>query len=169
MNDPQPDLPWAPIARWVRLYSWAQVLFLASLVGFIHLLPAVGHPWSSCLVDATGASDWRCVVFFHLYEVPLVAFFAYHLHYGLRRVTRATLPYYTALTLFQVLLLVVFVTFECRTMFEAFAHGRGDTEIAILLAACTGMIVDAVLGTYVAFARLLPAALDARRFGATAS
>jgi hypothetical protein len=144
----------------VRLYSWAQVLFLASLVGLLHGFPLLGFPWSSCLVEGTRATDWLCVAFFHLYEVPLAAFFAWHAWLGFRRFSPATLSQYTAVTLFQVTLLVVFVTFESRTMLEALAHHRPAWEIAAVFGGCAGMIVDCVLGGYTVFARLVPAALD---------
>ncbi len=152
-----PPGEWDRLVRWIKLYSWVQVGFLAILVGTSHFFPLIGKQWSSCLVRGTGATDWACVAFYHLYEIPLAVLFTYHACVGLARITRARLPYYTFLTLFQIVMLFVFVTFESKTLLDALAHQAPTWEIAVFFFACGGMIADSILGFYVVFAKLLPA------------
>lgn len=154
---------WDRLTRTIKLYSWAQVAFLAILIGSLHAVPLLGKSWSSCLVAGTGATDWWRVLFYHLYEIPLAVLFIYHAYYGFKKVTRATLPYYTFLTLFQVVVLFVFVTFESNTLLDAMAHSAEAWEIAVIFAGCTGMLVDSILGFYVAFFHVLPAYLSTLR------
>ena len=160
------DLPpgaWESLTLWIKLYSWAQVAFLTLLVGSLHFFPLIGKQWSSCLAHGTGATDWWCVLFFHLYEIPFVVLFAYHAYFGFAQITRAKLPYYTFLTLFQVVMLIVFLTFESKTMIDGFAHQVPTWEIVVVFGGCVGMIVNSVLGFYVVFARVLPAYLVDRQ------
>lgn len=152
----QPSAAWASLARWVRLYSWAQVGFLVCLVVGAHAFPLAGQSWSTCRSAATGLVDARCVLVFHLYEVPLAALFAYHAYVGFTRFTRAHLPTYTCLTTFQLVLLFVFATFESSGMFGALARGAPTHELVIVLFAFVGMIGGSVLGFYTVFGRLLP-------------
>lgn len=156
---------WDRLTSSIRLYSWAQVVFLAILIGSLHFFPLIGKRWSSCLVNGTGATDWWRVLFFHLYEIPLAVLFAYHAYYGFKKVTRATLPHYTFLTLFQVVILFVFVTFESKTLLDAMAHQAESWEIAVIFGGCTGMLVDSILGFYVVFFHILPAYLSTLRTG----
>ena len=156
---------WDRLTRAIKLYSWAQVLFLTTLTGSLHAFPLLGKRWSSCLVNGTGATDWWRVLFFHLYEIPLAVLFAYHAYYGFKKVTRATLPYYTYLTLFQVVILFVFVTFESKTLLDAMAHPAEAWEIAVIFGGCTGMLVDSILGFYIVFSRILPAYISTLRTG----
>jgi hypothetical protein len=154
-----PPEAWERLTRSIKLYSWAQVAFLVILTGSLHFFPLIGRRWSSCLVHGTGATDWWRVLFFHLYEIPLAVLFVYHAYYGFKKVTRATLPYYTFLTLFQVVILFVFVTFESKTLLDAMAQPAEAWEIAVIFGGCTGMLVDSILGFYVVFSRILPAYL----------
>jgi hypothetical protein len=156
---------WDRLTRSIKLYSWAQVVFLATLTGSLHLFPLLGKRWSSCLVTGTGETDWWRVLFFHLYEIPLAVLFAYHAYYGFKKVTRATLPYYSYLTLFQVVILFVFVTFESKTLLDAMAHPAEAWEIAVIFGGCTGMLVDTILGFYIVFSRILPAYIATLRAG----
>ncbi len=154
---------WASLTRWIKLYSWAQVIFLASLIGITHVVPLLGKSWSPCLVRSTGATDWACVAFFHVYEIPLVVLFAYHAYVGLAPIARARLGYYVSLTLFQIVMLAVFITFESRVVLDDLARQAPTWEIAVLFGACVGMIVDVVLGACVVFGKLLPAHLASGR------
>ncbi len=167
---PRSDVPplqlpgeWQRLTRLITLYSWAQVAFLALLIGSLHALPLIGMHWSSCLVQATGATDWWCVLFFHLYEIPLVVLFSYHAYFGFTKITPATLPYYTFLTLFQLVMLFVFVTFESRTLLDAMAHDAPTWEIAVIFGGCAGMLVNSIIGFFMTFTRLLPAYLTTLR------
>ena len=155
-----PPGEWESLTRWIKLYSWAQVAFLAILVGSLHFFPIIGKQWSSCLVQ--GVTDWWCVLFFHLYEIPFVVLFAYHAYVGFAEVTRAKLPYYTFLTLFQLVLLIVFLTFETKTMIDGLTRQVATWEIVVIFSGCVGMIINSILGTYVVFARILPAYLLGR-------
>jgi hypothetical protein len=161
-----PPVDWDRLARRVALYSWAQVGFLMILVGSLHLFPLLGMPWSSCLVGATGATDWACVAFFHLYEIPFVALFVHHAYVGftrMRRSPRTSLPAYTLLTLFQVIMLVVFLTFESKTLLDGLAQQVPLWEQVVVYGGCVGILVDALLGFHVVFACLVPAWIAERR------
>ena len=155
------DAEWTRLQRAIRRYSWAQIAFLTTLVGIIHALPIMGNSWSSCLVRETGATSWSCVVFFHLYEVPLAALFIYHIIVGLRPITRARLPYYCFLTLFQLAMLFVFLTFESRPLLELLQRQGPTWEIVLLFGGCTGMMVNSLLGFHTVFRRILPVYLAA--------
>jgi len=157
-----PPAAWEGLTRWIKLYSWAQVLFLAILVGSLHFFPLIGKQWSSCLAHGTGATDWWCVLFFHLYEIPFVALFAYHAYFGFARLTRAKLPYYAFLTLFQLVMLVVFLTFESKTLLDGLARQVPTWEIVVIFGGCVGMIINSILGFHVVFAKVLPAYLVGR-------
>jgi hypothetical protein len=159
-RSPLTPAAWDRLTRAINLYSWAQVAFLSILIGSLHAVPLLGKRWSSCVVHATGATDWWRVLFYHLYEIPLAVLFIYHAHYGFKKVTRGTLPYYTFLTLFQVIVLFVFVTFESKTLLDAMAQSAESWEILVIFGGCTGMLVDSILGFYVAFAHVLPAYLS---------
>jgi hypothetical protein len=159
------DLPpgaWSSLTLWIKLYSWAQVAFLAVLVGSLHFFPLIGKQWSSCLAHGTGATDWWCVLFFHLYEIPFALLFAYHAYFGFAKVTRAKLPYYTFLTLFQLVMLVVFLTFETKTLLDGLAKQVPAWEIIVVYGGCVGILVDSLLGFYVLFGKVLPAYLLGR-------
>lgn len=159
MNHRDPSTPhvqWRRLTLWVRAYSWAQIAFLILLLGTLHAVPLLGESWSSCVSPTTGATNGWCAAFFHLYEPPLVAYFIYHLIAGLRPITPATLPRYTFLTLFQLVLLVVFVTFESNTLLDSMAREAPEWEVALIFAGCAGMLVNCLLGTHVLFARVLP-------------
>ena len=147
---------WRRLTLWVRAYSWAQIVFLTVLLGTLHAVPLLGASWSSCVSPTTGATNGWCVAFFHLYEPPLVAYFIYHLIAGLRPITPATLPRYTFLSLFQLVLLVVFVTFESNTLLDSMAREAPAWEVALIFAGCVGMLVNCLLGAHVVFARVLP-------------
>lgn len=147
---------WTRLRSSIRLYSWAQVAFLTILVGIIHALPIMGNSWSSCLVRETGATSWSCVVFFHLYELPLAALFIHHIIVGLRPLTRASLPYYCFLTLFQLVMLFVFLTFESTPLIQLLQRQGPTWEIVLLFGGCTGMVVNSLLGFHTVFRRILP-------------
>lgn len=91
---PAPLLPgeWQRLTRLITLYSWAQVAFLALLIGSLHAVPLIGERWSSCIVQSTGATDWGCVAFFHLYEIPLAVLFTYHAYFGFKKPLGVYLP-----------------------------------------------------------------------------
>jgi hypothetical protein len=159
------DLPpgaWESLTRWIKLYSWAQVAFLTILVGSLHFFPLIDLHWSSCLAHGTGATDWWCVLFFHLYEIPFVVLFAYHAYFGFAQITRAKLPHYTFLTIFQLVMLVVFLTFESKTMLDCLAHRAPTWELVVIFGGCVGMMINSLLGFHVVFARVLPAYLVGR-------
>ena len=155
------DLPpgaWESLTLWIKLYLWAQVAFLTLLVGSLHFFPLIGKQWSSCLAHGTGATDWWCVLFFHLYEIPFVVLFAYHAYFGFAQITRAKLPYYTFLTLFQVVMLIVFLTFESNNgpklstvkdapqtfqeLLDWFKEVRGLVILAVVSALAGGGVVS---------------------------
>ena len=164
--DPAPlPVDWDRVARWISLYAWAQVGFLVIMVVSIHVFPVFGTSWSTCLVGATGATNGACVAFFHIYEIPFVALFAYHAIVGLTRVRRslrATLPAYTVLTLFQLIMLVMFLTFESKTLLDGLTHQVPLWEQVVVYGGCVGILVDIVLGFHVVFGTMVPAWLADR-------
>lgn len=66
-----PTETWESLVRWVKIYSYWQLLLVAIIVWGAHFFALLGKPWTTCLRDHTGAMDWRCIAFFHIYEVPL--------------------------------------------------------------------------------------------------
>ena len=133
-----------------------QVFFIGCVLTGAHFFPLIGKPWSTCLANGTGLVDGWCVLFFHLCEVPFIALFAYHAYVGFTRLTRAKLPYYACLTAFQVVMLVMYATFESKIILDALARPAPTREIVVLYSACVGMIAGSVLGFYTLFGRLLP-------------
>ncbi len=158
--DSIPDLAWTRLQRWIRGYSWAQVAFLATLVTTIHMVPLAGAHWSSCRL--AGATDWTCVAYFHVYEVPLTGLFIHHIIAGLRPISRRMLPYYGVLTLLQIVALFVFCTLESSTLLTALRVDAPGWEVLLLFAGCTGMLIDCGLGVVFALTQLLPALLGPR-------
>lgn len=154
---------WTRLTRWVKLYSWVQVAFLGCVIVGAHFFPLIGKPWSTCLSGGMGPVDGWCVLFFHLYEVPLAALFAYHAYFGFTQLTGAKLPYYVCLTAFQMVMLFVFATFESKIVLDALARPAPTREIVVLYSAITGMIAGSGLGFYTVFGRLLPVLLAGRR------
>ncbi len=122
-------------------------------------------PWSSCQLGPAGATDWACVAFYHLYEIPFAALFAYHAYLGFthtRRSPGAMLPVYTVLSIFQLVMLVVFLTFESKTLLDGLAHHVPLWEQIVVYGGCVGILVHAMLGFYIVFTRLVPACLEPR-------
>jgi hypothetical protein len=147
---------WRRLSRWVHIYSIWQVFLLAGILWGAHFYALLGRPWTTCLADHSGAMDWRCIGFFHLYEVPMVVLLLYQAWYGFRRFTWATLPAYFYLTLFQVIMLVAYATFEAKVLFDSLARHAPPHEDLLLLAGGSGMVLGALLGYYTVFVRLLP-------------
>jgi len=121
-----------------------------------HGFPLLGRPWSTCLAGRTGAIDWPCVVVFHVYEVPIAALFAYQAYWGLARLTRSTLGYYTCLTAFHLLTMAILATFESVVLLEALRRGAPAREIGLLYIASAGMVAGSALGFYFLFGKLIP-------------
>jgi hypothetical protein len=161
--DALPSGEWSRLTRWIKLYSWAQVAFLGCLIVGAHFFPLIGKPWSTCRSGGAGPVDGWCVLFFHLYEVPLAVLFAYHAYFGFTQLTRAKLPYYVCLTALQLVMLFVFATFESKIVLDALARPAPTREIVVLYFAFTGMIAGSGLGFYTVFGRLLPVLLAERR------
>jgi hypothetical protein len=147
---------WDATMRWIRIYSIWQILLVAIILWGAHFFALLGRPWTTCLEGHTGAMDWRCIAFFHIYEVPLVVLIAYHGWFGLRRMRPAVLPYYFFLTLFQEVMLVAYVTFEAKVLFDSLARHAPPHEDFLLLAGGSGMVFGCVLGYFIVFHKLLP-------------
>jgi hypothetical protein len=97
------------IQWWIRFYSY--ITFAAILYGIAaaHIPAIIGVPWSSCeFCDCKLA----CVLVFHLYEVPLVAFNTFVAWYGLKRFSVVTVHNYNSLLTFNIVSNLAFFTFE---------------------------------------------------------
>jgi D-arabinono-1,4-lactone oxidase len=97
------------IQWWIRFYSY--ITFAAIIYGIAaaHIPAILGEPWSSC---ESCDCKFVCVLVFHLYEVPLVAFNTFFAWYGLKRFSVITIHNYNSLLTFAIVSNLAFFTFE---------------------------------------------------------
>ncbi len=97
------------IRWWVRFYSY--ITFTAIIYGIAaaHIPAIIGDSWSSC---ESCDCNFVCVLVFHLYEVPLVAFNTFFAWYGLKRFSVVTIHNYNSLLTFAIVSNLAFLTFE---------------------------------------------------------
>ena len=103
------------IRWWIRFYSY--IAFAAILYGIAaaHIPAIIGDSWSSC--ESCDCS-LACVLVFHLYEVPLVAFNIFFAWYGLKRFSVITVHNYNSLLTFAIVSNLAFFTFESILLLE---------------------------------------------------
>lgn len=103
------------IQWWIRFYSY--ITFAAILYGIAaaHIPAIIGDPWSSC---ESCDCNFACVLVFHLYEVPLVAFNIFFAWYGLKRFSVITIHNYNSLLTFAIVSNLAFFTFESILLLE---------------------------------------------------
>jgi D-arabinono-1,4-lactone oxidase len=131
---------------WIRLYSY--ITFAAILYGVAaaHIPALIGHPWSSC-----GFCDckWACVLVFHLYEVPLVAFNTFVAWYGLKRFSVVTVHNYNSLLTFNIVSNLAFFTFESLLLLESVKSNAPTWESIGLASVASILVGGAGFGLYV--------------------
>jgi hypothetical protein len=126
---------------WIRLYSY--ITFAAILYGIAaaHVPAIIGVPWSSCEFCNC---KFACVLVFHLYEVPLVAFNTFFAWYGLKRFSVVTIHNYNSLLTFAIVSNLAFFTFESLLLLDNVQKGAplweniGLSSVALILVGGAG-------------------------------
>ena len=110
------DSGFKKIQWWIRFYSY--ITFAAILYGIAaaHIPSIIGDPWSSC---ESCDCNLACVLVFHFYEVPLVAFNIFFAWYGLKRFSVSTIHNYNSLLTFAIVSNLAFFTFESILLLES--------------------------------------------------
>lgn len=131
---------------WIRFYSY--ITFAAILYGVAaaHLPPIIGHPWSSC---ESCDCKLACMLVFHLYEVPLVAYNAFFAWYGLKRFSSATVYNYNSLLIFAIVSNLAFFTFESVLLLDNVKSNAPDWEAYALSSVALILIGGVTFGLYV--------------------
>ena len=140
------DSGYKKVEWWVRFYSY--ITFAAIVYGIVaaHVPAIIGIPWSSCeFCDC----KLYCVLVFHLYEVPLVAFNTYFAWYGLKRFSTQTTHNYDSLLIFSIVSSVAFFTFESLVLVENVKSDAPLWESIGLCSVALILISGAGLGLYV--------------------
>jgi len=109
------DSGFKKIQWWIKFYSY--ITFAAILYGIAatHIPAIIGDPWSSC---ESCDCNLACVLVFHFYEVPLVAFNIFFAWYGLKRFSVITIHNYNSLLTFAIVSNLAFFTFESILLLE---------------------------------------------------
>jgi hypothetical protein len=134
------------IRWWVRFYSY--ITFAAILYGIAaaHIPAIIGVPWSSCeFCDC----KWTCVLVFHLYEVPLVAFNTFVAWYGLKRFSMGTIHNFNSLLTVNIVSNLVFFTFESILLLDSVKSSAPMWENIGLSSVALILIGGAGFGLYV--------------------
>lgn len=140
------DSGYKKVEWWVRFYSYITFAAIAYGIAAAHVPAIIGIPWSSCeFCDC----KLYCVLVFHLYEVPLVAFNTFFAWYGLKRFSTKTTHIYDSLLIFSIVSSVAFFTFESLLLLESVKSGAPLWESIGLCSVALILISGAGLGLYV--------------------
>lgn len=131
---------------WVKLYSY--ITFAAILYGVAaaHIPAIIGFPWSSC---ESCDCKLACVLVFHLYEVPLVAFNTFFAWYGLKKFSIGTIHNYNSLLTFAIVSNLAFFTFESLLLVDNIKSNAPARESYALSSVALILIGGAGFGLYV--------------------
>lgn len=134
------------IRWWIRFYSY--ITFAAILYGVAaaHIPALVGIPWSSCEFCNC---KLVCVLVFHLYEVPLVAFNTFFAWYGIKRFSVTTIQNYNSLLTFAIVSNLTFFTFESLLLLNNVQKSAPVWENIALSSVALILVSGAGLGLYV--------------------
>ncbi|HEY6438281.1 MAG TPA: hypothetical protein VIY47_16945 [Ignavibacteriaceae bacterium] len=131
---------------WIRFYSY--ITFAAILYGIAaaHIPAIIGESWSSCEnCDCSVA----CVLVFHLYEVPLVAFNTFFAWYGLKRFSVITVHNYNSLLTFAIVSNLAFFTFESILLLENVRNNAPTWESIALSSVALILVGGSGFGLFV--------------------
>jgi hypothetical protein len=140
------DPGFVKVRWWVRLYSY--ITFAAILYGVAaaHIPAIIGVPWSSCeFCDC----KLVCVLVFHLYEVPLVAFNTFFAWYGLYRFSVINVHNYNSLLTFAIVSNLAFFTFESVLLLDNVKSNAPAWESIALSSVALILVVGAGFGLFV--------------------
>ena len=131
---------------WIKLYSY--ITFAAILYGVAaaHIPAIIGFPWSSCV---TCNCKLACVLVFHLYEVPLIAFNTFFAWYGLKKFSIETIHSYNSLLTFAIVSNLAFFTFESLLLLDNVQSNAPAWESYALSSVALILIGGAGFGLYV--------------------
>jgi D-arabinono-1,4-lactone oxidase len=129
----------------VSLYSWLSAFGFGWGVLLAHLYPfVVGRPWTTCEAGGIG-----CKLSFHLFDVPMVAFNAYLIYFGFRKLLRATSRRYQVLLGFANVANLVFFAFEASVLQGSLARQAPLSELLSLSSVAVLLLSGTVLGFFV--------------------
>ena len=131
---------------WVKFYSYITFAAIIYGIGAAHIPAIIGTPWSSCEFCNC---KWDCVLVFHLYEVPLVAYNTFFAWYGLKRFSQTTIHNYNSLLTFSIVSSLVFFTFESVLLLNGVQNGAPAWENIALSSVALILVSGAGLGLYV--------------------
>ena len=148
------DSVYKKVEWWVRFYSYITLAAIVYGIAAAHVPALIGMPWSSCeFCDC----KLYCVLVFHFYEVPLVAFNIFFAWYGLKRFSPQTTHNYDSLLIFSIVSSLAFFTFESLLLLDSVKSGAplwesiGLCSVALILVsgAGLGIIVKQKLVSYI--------------------
>ena len=140
------DSGFKKVEWWVRFYSYFTFAAIVYGIAAAHIPAIIGIPWSSC--ESCNCKLY-CVLVFHLYEVPLVAFNTFFAWYGLKRFSSRTTHNYNSLLTFSIVSSVAFFTFESLLLVDSVKSGAPLWESIGLCSVALILISGAGLGLYV--------------------
>ena len=140
------NLDFNKVRWWIRFYSY--ITFAAILYGIAaaHIPAIIGVPWSSCEYCNC---KFVCVLVFHLYEVPLVAFNTFVAWYGLKRFSVVTIHNYNSILTFNIVSNLVFFTFESILLLDSVKSNAPAWESIGLSSVALILIGGSGFGLYV--------------------
>ena len=131
---------------WIRLYSYITSAAILYGIAAAHVPAIIGVPWSSCEFCNC---KLVCVLVFHLYEVPLVAFNTFFAWYGFKRFSAVSIHNYNSLLTFAIVSNLSFFTFETLLLFESVKSDAPAWESIGLSSVALILVGGAGLGLYV--------------------
>lgn len=134
------------VRGWIRIYSYITFAAIFYGVAAAHIPALIGVPWSSC---ETCNCKFICVLVFHLYEVPLVAFNTFVAWYGLKRFSVITVHNYNSLLIFNIVSNLVFFTFESILLLDSVKRNSPMWESIGLSTVALILVGGAGFGLYV--------------------
>lgn len=140
------DSGYKKVEWWVRFYSYITFAAIVYGIAAAHIPAIIGIPWSSC--EFCNCKLY-CVLAYHLYEVPPVAFNTFFAWYGLKRFSIHTTHNYNSLLIFSIVSSVAFFTFESLVLVESIKTGAPLWESIGLCSVALILVSGAGLGLYV--------------------
>lgn len=151
------EAAWDQLSRWIRIFSGILAAGVAWGIFLAHIFAIVGKPWSTCTTAG-------CVVTFHLFEVPLVAYDLFFVWYGLRRFSRANERQYRVILGFANVANLTFFAFEAQLLVESFNRSAPLLESLGLVSIAVLLVTGVALGlwTQLRLTRLVDGVEDSR-------
>lgn len=134
------------IQWWIRFYSYITFAAILSGIAAAHIPAIIGDSWSSC---ENCDCNLACVLVFHFFEVPLVAFNIFFAWYGLKRFSVVTIHNYNSLLTFAIVSNLAFFTFESILLLENVKSNAPAWESIALSSVALILVGGSGFGLYV--------------------